>query len=166
MPLLNVTISSIGNEKDFIFQFVKSILNQSVFTQNIHSLTCKIGATDTESSAITVTTESEAQTQLDSVFNPQNPSAIPTIWLIIDSNIKFRFRRGNNLSSATTWYLVETTVGQIRFQSETGVWELFTALDFVSGSSYDYTVSTERSWRYQLVYNENVLYLETKSVYT
>lgn len=158
MPLLNVTISSIGNEKDFIFQFVKSILNQSVFTQNIHSLTCKIGATDTESSAITVTTESEAQTQLDSVFNPQNPSAIPTIWLIIDSNIKFRFRRGNNLDSATMWYLVYTTVGQITFQSETG-WELSSDLNFVSGSSYNYTVSTERSWRYQLVFNENVLYI-------
>lgn len=160
MPLLNVTISSVSNEKDFIFQFVKSILNQSVFTQNIHSLTCKIGATNTESSAVTVTTESEAQTQLDSVFNPQTPSATtPTIWLIIDSNIKLRFERGNTLNSSATWYLVYTTVGQITFESETGVWELSYTLDFVSGSSYDYTVSTERSWRYQLVFNENVLYI-------
>ena len=59
-----------------------------------------------------------------------------------------------------------SSVGQITFQSETGVWELSSTLNFVSGSSYNYTDSIDRCWRYQLVYNENVLYLETKSVYT
>lgn len=166
MPMSNVTIIKSGIEKEFILEFIKSFMNEDAFKSQSgsqsgppHTLLCKIGVADNEEQAIIVNTIAELETVLDSVFS--SSSNTPYIWFIIDTNIKIKFARTEVLSKDSTYYRVFVNVGQVQIQSANGYY-LKQDLYFTYSDNYhsapNYTSIDERSWKYQIVFNENVLY--------
>lgn len=158
MPMNNVVVSSYGKEKKFISDFIKSIMAESAFTSQ-HSLVCKIGSTETESEAVTVTS-AEVDTQLETAFGTATNK--PTIWFVIDTNVKIKLTRNSVLSSGTTFYHAYVTVGQFAITQMSS--EYFTSsLQYKSSSSSSgddsYNNDTERCWKYQIVSNDKALYL-------
>lgn len=154
MPMRNISISINGTEKDFIFAFIKSVLNENV---SPHTIECKIGTDSTESSAVPVTIASSdtENTAINNVFaNTTSNSVTPNFWFTIDGNIKMRFARGGALNEAKSYYAVYTTIGGV---SMTGAY-YSESIDFVRDNT-GVTNSAERTWKYQLVSNSNVLYI-------
>lgn len=155
MSMRNVLISNRRTEKDFIFAFIKSVLNENV---SPHTITCKIGTNSTESDAVAVTIASDdtENTAINDVFAITSSSAIrPTFWFTIDGNIKMRFTRGEHISSSVSYYNVDTDVG-IVYYGGTGYVQ---SLSFSEYDAYPARDSGERTWKYQLLSNSNVLYI-------
>lgn len=155
MSMRNVLISNRRTEKDFIFAFIKSVLNENV---SPHTITCKIGTNSTESDAVAVTIASDdtENTAINDVFATTSSSAIrPTFWFTIDGNIKMRFTRGESISSSVSYYNVSTVVGIVSYDG-TGYVQ---TLAFSESDAYPAMTSGERTWKYQLLSNSNVLYI-------
>ena len=154
MPMRNISISSSGTEKDFIFAFIKSVLNENV---SPHTIECKIGTDSTESSAVPVTIASSdtENTAINNVFaNTSSSSVKPNFWFTIDGNIKMRFARNGALNESKSYYAVYTTIGSV---SMTGTY-YSQSIDFMRENT-GVTTSAERTWKYQLVSNSNVLHI-------
>lgn len=154
MPMRNISISINGTEKDFIFAFIKSVLNENV---SPHTIECKIGTDSTESSAVPVTIASSdtENTAINNVFASTSlSSVVPNFWFTIDGNIKMRFYRDGSLNETAAYYRVDTTISGI---SITGSYYTV-AMNFMEDSANRNT-SAERTWKYQLLYNSNVLYI-------
>ena len=156
MPMNNVVISKYGTEQQFISELVKSVLGESAFT-SYHTLVCKIGASNDEGQSTIVSTSAEVETALGTVFNSTTNK--PNIWLIIDTNVKIHFERFKALNESVNYYEVYVDVGQFELQSSSS-FQMLHALKFISNSSnISYSTQTERCWKYQIVSNENALYL-------
>ena len=151
MPMRNISISSSGTEKDFIFAFIKSVLNENV---SPHTIECKIGTDSTESSAVPVTIASSdtENTAINNVFaNTSSSSVKPNFWFTIDGNIEMRFARNRGLNDREYSYSVSSIMrGDLENISQT--------LHFIGGEKST-TDSVERGWKYQLISNSNVLYI-------
>lgn len=154
MPMRNISISSSGTEKDFIFSFIKSVLNENV---SPHTIECKIGTDSTESSAVPVTIASSdtENTAINNVFaNTSSSSAVPNFWFTIDGNIKMRFARGDSVTSPTAHYSVDTVISGVSIGGTDYRNTIFFAYDKAG-----VTTSAERVLKYQLIFNSNVLYI-------
>lgn len=146
MPMNNVVISKTSTEQEFISEFVKSVMNESAFTSN-HTLTCKIGSNITEANAVTVTTNVEVDTQLDTVYG--SSSNTPTIWFIIDTYSVIRFSRASN--STDKYFSCSSFFNGVPGESSNYFY-------FAGGSSSIYRDTvTSRAWKYQILSNANVL---------
>lgn len=154
MSMRNISISINGTEKDFIFSFIKSVLNENV---SPHTIECKIGTDSTESSAVPVTIASSdtENTAINNVFaNASSSSVAPNFWFTIDGNIKMRFSRSGVLSLGVSAYSVYTTIGDVSMRVENSVETIYFAR-----ATTNVDASAERTWKYQLISNSNVLYI-------
>lgn len=155
MSMRNIIISNRRTEKDFIFAFIKSVLNENV---SPHTITCKIGTNSTESDAVPVTIASgdTENTAINDVFaNTSSGTITPTFWFTIDGNIKMRFTRNECISTSVSYYNVNTVVGIVSYGG-TGYVQALAFSEYESASAGD---SIERTWKYQLLSNSNVLYI-------
>lgn len=161
MSMRNISISSSGIEKDFIFAFIKSVLNENV---SPHTITCKIGTDSIESNAVSVTIASgdTENTAINNVFaNTSDYNVRPNFWFTIDDNIKMQFTRGEIINSSTSYYSVNTVISGVSFS--TAGYSLpqsqSQSLHFSDSTSAIAAASAERVWKYQLLSNSNVLYI-------
>lgn len=156
MPMNNVVISKYGTEQQFILELVKSVLGESAFT-SYHTLVCKIGASNDEGQSTIVSTSAEVETALGTVFNSATNQ--PNIWFIIDTNVKIHFERFDVLNRGVDYYNVYVDIGQFEMRHSSS-FTMLHPLKFISNSSnISYSTQTERCWKYQIISNENALYI-------
>jgi len=155
MSMRNISISIRGTEKDFIFAFIKSVLNENV---SPHTITCKIGTDSIESNAVSVTIASgdTENTAINNVFaDTSDYNVRPNFWFTIDDNIKMNFTRGEDLRSSAGHYYINTAISGISLSGR----NILPSLYFSDSNEINAAASVERTWRYQLLSNSNVLYI-------
>lgn len=155
MSMRNISISNSGIEKDFIFAFIKSVLNENV---SPHTITCKIGTDSIESNAVSVTIASgdTENTAINNVFaNTSDYNVRPNFWFTIDDNIKMKFTRGESIGSPTSYYSIDTVISGVSLSGTGYLQSLF----FSDSTNAIAAASAERVWKYQLLSNSNVLYI-------
>lgn len=138
MPEKKVTVSKYGTESDFISEFIKSFMSESVFTSD-HTLVCKISSEDNFEEADTITL-SNVDTKVSAIYANRGR---PYIWFVIDTNVILRlYYDGSN----SKYVLAKLFYG------------LFDSSVYMDhGGGTDITSTTTRVWKYQIVSNANVL---------
>lgn len=136
------------SEKELVANFIKSVMNESAFTENNHkhSLKCEIGTT----TSVDETNLAGVDAKIEEVYS--NTSNIPQFKLTIDGNTILQFTRGASVSQFGYFYNVKTYFGKVEIN------------DSGSGTSYsgnlipygDFTGMY--TWKYQIFSNDNVLY--------
>lgn len=155
MPMNNVVVSKHSTEKEFISDFVKSIMSESAFTSQ-HTLVCKIGGGSDISSAVQVSTSTEVDTQLDTIYGTTSNTL--NIWFIIDTNTVLNLYRAERISSGTSSYRVMVSFNGI---SGYGLYSYRTLSMFTYSGSYapSYDEVRTRIFKYQIISNANVVFL-------
>ena len=147
----NGTVNTQGTEKDFISTFIKQMMHETAFS-SLHTLECKIGTTMGGSpytvSLTEVTTDTEVDNQISSVFSSSSSSNKPTFSFKIDDCATLLFTRYNTWSTQTVQpYQVSADF------FGTSVSDKDDQLDFTSGNF------TGNRYRYQIVWNANIIYV-------
>ena len=153
MPMNNVVISRYGTEKEFIADFVKSIMSESAFTSQ-HSLVCSIGSNSDSESAVTVTTSAEVDTQLNTAFG--NSGNTPCIRFDIDTCCKIAMIRSSAVSSDANGYSFYVIYN--------GVSDPAPHIPLFVTSSTNATNRTTRTFRYQVISNANAISISVGGV--
>lgn len=150
MPRNNVVISRYGTEKEFISDFIKSVMAESAFSSGGHTLVCKIGGNANITNAVTVTTSTEVDTQLDTVFG--NSSNVLVIWFIMDTYATVKIDRVQASSSPTAVYRFRLSFSGVE---DTALYEVC----FYSGSNIAPITQETRTFKYQILSNANVVFI-------
>lgn len=140
MPYKTVTVSKYGTESDFISEFIKSFMAESVFTSD-HTLVCKINSTDVadldEADTLTL---SNVDTKVSAIYANNNR---PYIWFVIDNATMLKFYYDEREAK---WVIA------IFFY---GIFDKASYINHGGGTSA--TAAATRVWKYQIVSNANVL---------
>ena len=142
MPYKTVTVSKYGTEADFVSEFIKSFMAESVFISD-HTLLCKINSVDLAEADLDeadTLTLSNVDTKVSAIYAN---SGRPYIWFVIDDAAILKFFYDVN---ASKWVIA------IYFYR---IFDKAAFVDHHGGTTA--TTTATRVWKYQIVSNANVL---------
>lgn len=149
MPMQNNVVLNNYKERDFFYQLITTLMGESIFT-SAHTLECRISSDG--SYGTKVETTAEINQALDNVYVGSVTNNYPTYFFIIDGKVRIQLQRAYSLNNATNEYVFYS-----QFYNTAGDSKTITIVN--SSSSKGYSENATRMIKYQIVTNNNALFI-------